>query len=129
MNWRHGSSDVNKTLIRSNFHPFIVQLWYSFPDIFVNADVVNAQSGRGGILPKKSSRVEQIKKSLDLQISSLVGYFKKINAFVVYAKCVHETVRDKWCLHKSVLQTVNGLECGFVKHWPNSDCIQSDNSL
>ena len=82
MNWRHDSSDVNKTLIRSNFHPFIVQLWYSFSDIFVNADVVNAQSGRGGILPKKSSRVEQIKKSLDLQISSLVGYFKKINAFM-----------------------------------------------
>ena len=38
----HGSSDDNKTLIRSNFHLYIVQLWYSFPAIFVNADVVNA---------------------------------------------------------------------------------------
>ena len=82
----HGSSDVNKTLIRSNFHLYIVQLWFLFFDIFVNADVVNAQSGRGAILPKKSSRVEQIKKSLDLQISSLVGYFKKINALNTFMK-------------------------------------------
>ena len=57
-----------------------------FFDIFVNADVVNAQSGRGAILPKKSSRVKQIKKSLDLQISSLVGYFKKINALNAFMK-------------------------------------------
>ena len=35
----HGSSDVNKTLIISNFHLYIVQLWYSFSDIFVNADL------------------------------------------------------------------------------------------
>ena len=69
MNWRHGSSDVNKTLIRSNFHPFIVQLWYSFSDIFVNADVVNAQSGRGGILPKnpvESSRLRNLWTSRSL---------------------------------------------------------------
>ena len=116
--------DVNKTLIRTNFHLYIEQLWYSFSDIFVNA-----QSGRGGILPKKSSRVERIKKSLGLQISPSVSYFQKIKAFVVYAKCVHETVHDKWCLHKSVVQTENGLEHGFVKHWPNSDRIQFDNSL
>ena len=82
----HGSSDVNKTLIISNFHLYIVQLWYSFSDIFVNADLVNAQSGRGGVLPKKYSRVEQINKSLDLQISSLVGYFKKINALNAFMK-------------------------------------------
>ena len=83
---------------------------------------MNAQSGRGGVLPKKYSRVEQIKKSLDLQIPS--GLFQEDKC----AKCVHETVRDKWRLHKRVLQTVNGLECGFVKHWPNSDCFQFDNS-
>ena len=42
-------------------------------------------------------------------MSSLVGYFKKINAFPVDAICFHETVHDKWCLHKSVPQTENGL--------------------
>ena len=47
---------------------------------------MNAQSGRGGVLPKKSSRVEQVNKSLDLQISSLVGYFKKINALNAFMK-------------------------------------------
>ena len=47
---------------------------------------MNAQSGRGGILPKKSSRVEQVNKSLDLQIFSLVGYFKKINALNAFMK-------------------------------------------
>ena len=29
----------------------------------------------------------------------------------------HETVHDKWCLHKGVWQTENGLKRGFVKHW------------
>ena len=33
--------------------------------------------------------------SLDLQISSLVGYFKKTNDFIVYAICFHETTHDK----------------------------------
>ena len=36
-----------------------------------------------------------LSKSLDLQISSLVGYFKKINAFPVYAMCYHENVHNK----------------------------------
>ena len=49
-----------------------------------------------------------------------MGYFKKINAFLVYAIWFHETVHDKWCLHKSVLQTDNGLERSFVEHWLNS---------
>ena len=34
--------------------------------------------------------------------------------------CFHETVDDKWCLHKSFWQTENDLERGFVKHWLNS---------
>ena len=38
--------------------------------------------------------------------------------------CYHETVHDKWCFHKSVGQTENGLEPaverGFVKQWLNS---------
>ena len=42
-------------------------------------------------------------KSLDLQISSLVGYFKKTNDFIVYAISFHETIHDKWCLHKKGL--------------------------
>ena len=56
---------------------------------------------------------------LELQITLLVGYFKKTNAFLVYSICFHETVHNKWCLHKSVRQTENGLERGFVKHWLN----------
>ena len=62
----------------------------------------------------------QFKKSLDFQISSLVGQFKKINAFLVYTICINETFQDKWCLEKSVGQTENDLEHGFVKHWLNS---------
>ena len=57
----------------------------------------------------------RFKKSLDLQISSSMGYFKKTNAFLVYAKFFHETVYGKWCLRKSVRQTENGLERSFVK--------------
>ena len=34
-------------------------------------------------------------KSLDLQISSLVGYFKKTNDFIVYAISFHETIHNK----------------------------------
>ena len=55
-----------------------------------------------------------------LKISSLADHFKKTNAFLVYAIWFHETVDDKWCLHKSVLQTNNGLERFFVEHWLNS---------
>ena len=44
-----------------------------------------------------------------------MGYLRRhSDAFLVYAKCLHETVHDKWCLQKSVRQTENGLECGFV---------------
>ena len=38
--------------------------------------------------------------NLDLQISSLVGYFKKTSVFLIYALCFHEAVHDKWCLWK-----------------------------
>ena len=57
---------------------------------------------------------------MDLQISFLVGYFKETNAFQVYAICFHESVHEKWPLHKRVRRTENGLERGFVKHWLNS---------
>ena len=59
---------------------------------------------------------------MDFQISSLVGQFKKINAFLVYTICFNETVHDKWCLAKryvSVGQTEYDLEGGFVKQWLN----------
>ena len=46
-------------------------------------------------------------KSLDLQISSLVSSFKKINAFLDHRICSNETVHVKWCLHKSVRETEN----------------------
>ena len=58
-------------------------------------------------------------KSLDLQISSWVSSFKKINAFFVHIICSNETVHVKWRLHKSVQQTENGLKRVFVKHWLN----------
>ena len=46
-----------------------------------------------------------------------MGYFKKTNAFLVYAKFFHETILGKWCLRKSVRQIENGLERSFVKRW------------
>ena len=52
----------------------------------------------------------QFRKSLDLQISSIVGCFKKTNAFLVHFICSNETVHVKWCLHKSIRQTENGLK-------------------
>ena len=53
--------------------------------------------------------------SLDLKNSSIVGYFKKINAFLVYSiLCFHKTVHNKWCLDKTVHEKIeNGLERGF----------------
>ena len=59
------------------------------------------------------------RKSLDLQITLLVGYFKTTVALLVYSICFHETVHNKWCLRKSVRQTENGLERSFVKQWLN----------
>ena len=56
---------------------------------------------------------------MDRQISSLVSYYKKENAFLVYTVCFHETVHDKWCL-QSTQQTENVLEYSFLKHWLNS---------
>lgn len=55
----------------------------------------------------------------DLQISSLVSYYKKKNAFLVYTLCFHETFHDKWCLQR-IQQTKNVLEYSFLKHWLNS---------
>ena len=52
-------------------------------------------------------------------MSFLVGYFKKINTFLVYSVCFHKAVHNKWCLDKTVGQIENGLEGGFVKHWLN----------
>ena len=58
-------------------------------------------------------------KSLNIQISSLVGCFKKINAFLVFSLCFRRTVHSKWWLDKIVRQNENDLERGFVKHWLN----------
>ena len=43
-------------------------------------------------------------KSVDLQISSLVGNFKKISASPVYAVCFYEPFHDKWCLDRSIVE-------------------------
>ena len=40
----HGDSDCNKTQIIRNFHLYLIQLWQPFSHIFINADVVNAQT-------------------------------------------------------------------------------------
>ena len=37
---------ICKTWIVTNFYVYIVQMWSPFSDIFINADVVNAQSGK-----------------------------------------------------------------------------------
>ena len=44
-----------------------------------------------------------------------MGQFKKVNAFLVYSICFNETVKDTWCLDKSVGQIENDLERAFVK--------------
>ena len=44
---------------------------------------------------------------------------KKITAFPVYAIFFFEIVNAKWCSDKSIRQTENGLERGFVKHGLN----------
>ena len=40
----------------------------------------------------------------------ILGYLKKINAFLVYIIVVNETVYYKWCLDKSVGQTENDFD-------------------
>ena len=76
------------------------------------------KTDRVGFL-KEVQLMPLFKKFLDLQVSSLVGSFKKINAFLVHLICSNETVHVKWCLHKSVRQTKNGLKPVSVKHWLN----------
>ena len=63
--------------------------------------------------------------SLDLQISSFVGQFKKRNAFLVYTICFNETVHDKWCLNESVGQTKNDLEHMVKLRLGNQPCMYS----
>ena len=74
---------------------------------------------RVGYLNEVQLKPCRFRKSLELQITLLVGYFKKTNALLVNFICFHETVHNKWCFHESVRQTENGLERGFVKHWLN----------
>ena len=58
-----------------------------------------------------------------------MGYFKKTNAFQVYAICSNETLHEKWCLHKSVRQSENDSERSFVEHWLNSAEITGPETL
>ena len=48
----HDNSDVIVTSIITNFHLYLIQLWCSFLQIFVDGDVVNAQTWE--ILPLKN---------------------------------------------------------------------------
>ena len=52
-------------------------------------------------------------ESLNLQIPSLVGCFKKINAFLDFSVCFRKTIHIKWCLDKIIGQIENDLERGF----------------
>ena len=52
-------------------------------------------------------------ESLDLQISFLVRYFKKINAFLVFSICFHKTLHNKQCLDKTVGQIEKRLRTRF----------------
>ena len=40
----YNNSDVFALLIITNFHLYLIQLWWSFFQIFVNGDVLNAQT-------------------------------------------------------------------------------------
>ena len=68
---------------------------------------------------KRSLTQDRFNKSLDLQVSSLVGSFKKMNAFLIYSIYFHKTFYNKWCLDKTIGQIESGFERGFVKHWLN----------
>ena len=47
---------------------------------------------------------------------------------LVYSVCFCKTVHNKCCLDRAVGQIKNGLERGFVKHWPNGfgDLVSSE---
>ena len=46
-------SDAIGTLIVTNFHLYLIQLWWSFFHIFVNGNVVNAQTWQMSAPPEK----------------------------------------------------------------------------
>ena len=88
--------------------------------VFDNQFIFHRLKHFGSVIYTKSNFDRGLGKNLYIQISSLVGYFKKANAYLAFFIRFNETVHDKWCLHKSVGQTDNGLECVFDKHWLNS---------
>ena len=63
--------------------------------------------------------------SLKCNLDCALGMFKppdlffsglfQTNVFLVYVICFNETVDEKWCLNKTVRQSENDLERGFVK--------------
>ena len=123
---RNGDS-LNYHHLNSNVHGFIIMVvcrclchgkklsWSSLVNHFGGFAV---KADRVGVL-NEVQIMPLFNKYLDLQISSLMGSFKKINAFLVHLICSNETVHVKWCLHKSVRQTKNGLKRVSVKHWLN----------
>ena len=86
--------------------------------MFLNSSSVNHFGDFAG----KTDRVQllpRLRKSLDLQIFSLVGSFKKTNAFLVHFIGSNEIIHVKWCLHKSVRQSEDRVKRVFVKHLLN----------
>lgn len=55
-------------------------------------------------------RKQDLRKDFKKKISSLVGCFQKINAFLVFSTCFHKTFYNKCCLDKIVGQIENDLE-------------------
>ena len=59
---------------------------------------------KGGSVINEVYPRPRFSKSLDIEISSLVGNFKKISPLLVYASCFHESFQDKWCLDGSIVE-------------------------
>ena len=51
----------------------------------------------GSVILKTKSSLDGSLENLWTFRSLLSAFFKKTNAFLVYAICFHETVHDEWC--------------------------------
>ena len=60
---------IYKTWIVTHFYVYIVQMWSPFSDIFVSADVVNAQSGEVYSLNIQSSHLKRLRGKLGQTLS------------------------------------------------------------
>ena len=73
----------------------------------------------GSVILTKSNLSRGLTNLWTSRSSFVVGFFKRVNALLVYFICFHKTFHNKWCLDKTIGQIENGLERGSVKHWLN----------